>query len=160
LGRDDHALRYEAGQRGVFFLDGRPGQDDPYPTDQLAGEALFVRAGDEEAWDAYLTTAIAAIARGGDPFAKPEYRAALHAALRAPAAALRAHGFRKMVRRLGTPRVDAADLAAVRTAILASALPPTERLAHLRLFLRYLAPSEVPTLLAGAGDAPAVRAGL
>jgi hypothetical protein len=160
LGRDDHAMRYEAGQRGIFFLDGRPGLEEIYPTDQLQGEALFVRPGDEGSWDAYLSAVTQALSHGEDLWADAGYRSAVRTALTAPATALRAHAFRQIAGRLQSPQFEKEDLAAVLAAFRNRSLPAPHRLLLLQSALRYLSPSEVGALASDPGEAPEVRKGL
>lgn len=158
LGLDDHAVRYRAGQRALFFLHGGRGRE--FQADQQKGEEIFVGAGEEQAWDDYLVTAVRVAGRPVQPWQDPEYRAAVRRALAAPAPALRAHALRRMALRLAGDRADAEDVAAVLRAFRVRRLPDRARLALLRAVLHHLSPSDLAPLAAEGGETPLVRGSL
>src|SRR5439155_26862642 len=66
-GNDDHAATLREGQRALLFLGRPPTAGHPYSSEQRKGETSFVRAGEEAAWNAYVTE-VAAAARAGADF--------------------------------------------------------------------------------------------
>jgi hypothetical protein len=152
IGKDDHAVSYQSGQRALFFLRERLGPSARWVQDQRKGEDLYLRPGEEADWDAYL----AAAAR--DPVgASEDYRAAIRRALASTAAELRTHALRRLSRWLRQRAARSEDVAAALAALRRRELPDRYRLAVLRAALGHLGPSDLAPLCADPGERPGVR---
>jgi hypothetical protein len=160
LGRDEHAVRYTAGQRAIFFLMGRPGVDRFCWADQNQGEEVLVDPGEEGAWDAYLDALVRAQGEARVLAQSPTYRAAVRAALAAPAARLRAHALEAMRWRLQGAPASREDVDALLGAIRSRGLPEPARLALLGAALPHLAPADLAPLASQLDEPPRLRGAL
>ena len=160
LGRDDHAARYRKGQRVLVFLHGRPGIDAKLAADQLKGEELFVDPSEDSAWAAFLEACVRVHKTHPDLFSHPGYRAALFAAVGAPARRLREHALRRVSVWAADPKLGNAEVDALLAALRTRTLPDRYRVGLLSTGLAHFAIADLRALIDTADESIFVRGAL